>query len=114
MADGWTRKESRQEQDIRAASRRGQLVPGKELVKDLAASKNLTTEAVVSVMEDQYRLAVDRQYWHWVKDTRRQLEFLLDRASIDKFFPLPWKDSQGSRRQKNSELRLQKTDRRKV
>ena len=105
MTDKWTRVESKQEQAIRAASRRGQLIPGKELVKDLAATKNLTTEAVVSVIEGQYQIAVERQHWQWIKDIRRQLGFLLDSTTIDRFFPLPWKDNRSSGRQK-TDLRM--------
>ena len=80
------------------------------MVNDLAATRNLTTEAVVSVVEGQYQIAVERQYWPWVTDLRKQLGFLLDPSTIDQFFPLPWKENRGSRWQKPTTTRKDRSE----
>ena len=89
MAEVCRRVESRQQQDVRAASRRGQLKDAKELIGMLSMAKNLTTEALLAALEGQYILAKERRYRKWTVDLRKYAEFLLSPDEIDHHFPMP-------------------------
>ena len=83
-------QESQQEQAIRAASQEKLLLPAKQLVHDLFMVRGITTEAVVSVLRDQYQIAVERKYWTWVKELRKYGDSLLSQKILDDHFPVPW------------------------
>ena len=83
-------QESQQEQAIRAASQEKLLLPAKKLVHDLFMVRGITTEAVVSLLRDQYQIAVERKYWTWVKELRKYGDSLLSQKTLDDYFPVPW------------------------
>ena len=98
MANKWQRVQSRQEQDIRAASRRGRLLEPKTLIRKLSMVWQIDTETVISVLKEQYLIAKERKFWNWIRDLRRQSEFLLSSRDINAVFLLPWKEPEGKRR----------------
>ena len=52
--------------------------------------RGITAEAVVSVLRDQYQIAVERKYWTWVKELRKYGDSLLSQKTLDDHFPVPW------------------------
>ena len=52
-------------------------------------------EEVAELMKGQYRLALERGYYTWVKEFRVRLDHIMDKRYIDHYFPSP----DGSRRQ---------------
>ena len=104
MTEKWQRVQFRQEQDIRAASRRGHLLEPKALIRKLYMVWAINTETVISVLKEQCLIAKERKFWNWIRNLRRQSEFLLSPRGINAAFPLPCKEPQGRDKQLNPRL----------
>ena len=79
---------------VEQATRDWILLDARELVYLVAVAAH-RVEEVAELMKGQYRLALERGYYTWVKEFRVRLDHIMDKRDIDHYFPSP----DGSRRQ---------------
>ena len=84
----------RNRRKVEQAMRDGMLLDARELVYLVAVAAH-RVEEVAELMKGQYRLALERGYYTWVKEFRVRLDHIMDKRDIEHYFPSP----DGSRRQ---------------
>ena len=84
----------RNRRKVEQATRDGILLDARELVYLVAVAAH-RVEEVAELMKGQYRLALERGYYTWVKEFRVRLDHIMDKRDIEHYFPSP----DGSRRQ---------------